>query len=52
MTLYWIAEKRSARGKYIRLQRPYTTREAAEAMMADLDEHGGCGPLRIEAETR
>lgn len=47
MTVYYIEEKRSAGGKYIRCSSVYASREAAERMMADLDEHGGCGPLRI-----
>lgn len=50
---FYIQEKRSARGKYTmgNNARPYRTAEEAYAMLDDLDEHGGCGPLRVVDHT-
>lgn len=50
---FYIQEKRSARGKYTMGNNPaaYRTAEEAYAMLDDLDEHGGCGPLRVVDHT-
>lgn len=48
MTLFYIIEeKQSRRGRWVRCGASYSTREEAEEMIAMLEEHGGCGPLRI-----
>jgi hypothetical protein len=50
---FYIQEKRSPRGQYTTggsMARRYATYAEAKAMKDDLDEHGGCGPLRIVNE--
>lgn len=46
---FYIQEKRSPRGKFTMGNNPHPFRTAAEAfaMLDDLNEHGGCGPLRV-----
>jgi hypothetical protein len=40
-------EEQQEDGSWKRSQHPYYTREAGATMKMELDEHGGCGPLRI-----
>jgi hypothetical protein len=47
---FYIQEKRSPRGRYSIKPHPYRTYVEAKAMLDDLDEHGGCGRMRIVNE--
>lgn len=51
MTFFYIEEKRR-NGKWKRTSFAYQDYASAKAMVADLDEYGGCGPLRVVAVNR
>jgi hypothetical protein len=47
----WYIEEKQRNGKWRRnVRTSYATREAAEAMVEQLNEYGGCATLRVVGE--